>query len=92
VWVHQKIKNIIWKKKEKKIKTPSNQHPQKTRNFFLNKNDKKKSELKSLLREGETDTERERERREEKRRSLAQTGSRRSGPARKLQVGEWVGE
>jgi hypothetical protein len=30
-------------------------------------------------------------RREEKR-SLAQTGGRTSGPARKLQVGEWVGE
>ncbi len=38
--------------------------------------------------------ERERERKEKRRvekRSLAQTGSRRSGPARKLQVGEWVG-
>ncbi len=42
------------------------------------------------MRGGETQRQREKRRREEKR-SLAQTGIRRSGPARKLQVGEWGG-
>ncbi len=51
------------------------------------------------MRGGETQRQREKRRREEKRReeekskiSLAQTGIRRSGPARKLQVAEWVSD
>jgi hypothetical protein len=79
--------------KEKKTSQISNQHSQKnpiTRNFFFNFKWQEEIWAKISFERGRQ-RERERER-ERLKRSLAQTGSTRSGPARKLQVGEWVGE
>ncbi len=92
VWVNQKIKNIIWKMKKKKpLKSTLTKKPNNNK-LFLKKNYKKKSELKSLFRgrEREREVEERLKRREEK--LSTNRKYKKWGPARKLQVGEWVGE